>query len=268
MTDTHKGAALITGASTGIGAVYADRLAKRGYDLILVARDVARLEALAAKLRVHGVKVDVLPADLTARADLLKVEQRLRDDQAITLLVNNAGLAGGGGFAAPDIDKIEALIQLNVTAVTRLAAAAAPGFVARGIGAIINLSSVVAYAPELFAGVYSATKAYVFNLSRSLQLELGPKGVYVQVVAPSATATEIWDRSGMPISNLPAGSVMPVDDLVDAALVGFDRREAITLPSLPGEGQWQTLEAARLAMAQNFRNEKPAARYRSSEPVT
>ena len=262
------GAALITGASSGIGATYADRLALRGYDLILVARDEARLKDLAIKLRAKsGVHVDVLPADLTNRADLERVEQRLKDDAAITVLVNNAGAAGGGGFAAPDADRIESLIALNVTAVTRLAAAAAPGFVARGAGAIINLASVLAYAPEFSSGVYSATKAFVVNLSKSLQIELGPKGVYVQTVAPAATATEIWDRSGMAISSLPPGSVMGVDDLVDAALVGFDRREPISFPSLADEGQWQAVEAARLAMAQNFRSDKPAARYRVAEGV-
>ena len=262
------GTALITGASTGIGATYADRLALRGYDLILVARDEARLKDLAGKLKAKsGVHIDVLRADLTDVADLAKVEQRLKDDAAITLLVNNAGAAGGGGFAEPDADGLEKLITLNVTAVTRLAAAAAPGFVARGKGAIINLASVVAYAPELMNGVYAATKAFVITLSKSLQLELGPKGVYVQTVAPAATATEIWDRSGMAISSLPPGSVMSVDDLVDAALVGFDRREPISLPSLPDHGQWETLEAARLAMALNFRNDKPAARYRAVEAV-
>jgi short-subunit dehydrogenase len=262
------GTALITGASSGIGATYADRLALRGYDLILVARDEARLEDLAIKLRAKsGVHVDVLRADLTDRTDLARVEQRLKDDASITLLVNNAGAAGGGGFAEADADRLENLIVLNVTAVTRLAAAAAPGFVARGKGAIINLASVLAYAPELMTGVYAATKAFVVTLSKSLQLELGPKGVYVQTVAPAATATEIWDRSGMAISSLPAGSVMDVHDLVDAALVGFDRREAISFPSLPDEGQWEALEAARMAMAPNFRNDKPAARYRVAEAV-
>ena len=260
------GTALITGASAGIGATYADRLARRGYNLILVARDKVRLDDLAIKLRAKtGVHIDVLQADLTERADLARVEQRLRDDAAINLLINNAGMAGGGGFEAADADRFETLIQLNVTAVTRLAAAVAPRFAAQGSGAIVNLASVLAYAPEFGTGVYSATKAFVFNPSKSIQLELGPKGVYVQVVAPAATATEIWERSGMAIGNLPPGSVMGVDDMVDAALVGFDRREAVTFPSLADDAQWDAVEAARLAMAKNFRADKPAARYRKAE---
>ncbi len=260
---TNKGAALITGASSGIGAAYADRLAKRGYDLILVARDQLRLEALAVKLRAAtGVKVDVLRADLTDRADLKAVEQRLQTDPTITLLVNNAGIGGQGGFENADLDAQERLIQLNVTAVTRLAGAVIPGLLARGGGAIINIGSVLGYAAGMMPGAYSATKAYVVAFSQSLQAELAAKGVYVQAVLPAATATEIWERSGMSIDALPPGSVMPTDDLVDAALVGFDRGELVTLPSLPDVAQFEDFEAARLAMGPNFRNDRPAARYR------
>ena len=265
MSGQNKGAALITGASTGIGAVYADRLAKRGYDLILVARDKARLDALAARLHAEaGVKVDVLRADLTVKADMAAVEQRLRDDETITLLINNAGIGGQGGFADADLDRQEDLITLNVTAVTRLAGAAIPGFLKRGGGSIINLASVVAYIPEMMPGIYSASKAFVVNFSKSLQTELGAKSVYVQAVLPAATATEIWERSGRSISDLPAGTVMPVDDLVDAALLGFDRREPVTLPSLPDERLWTALEAARGALAQNVSHDRPAARYRET----
>jgi len=265
MSGQHKGTALVTGASTGIGAVYADRLAKRGYDLVLVARDKARLDSLAARLRAEtGVKADVLKADLTVKAEMATVEQRLRDDASITLLVNNAGIAGQGGFANADLDKQEDLITLNVTAVTRLAGAAIPGFLQRGGGSIVNLASVVAYIPEMMPGIYSASKAFVVNFSKSLQTELGPKGIYVQAVLPAATATEIWERSGRSISDLAPGTVMPVDDLVDAALLGFDRRELVTLPSLPDEGLWNALEAARGALAQNVSHGRPAARYRET----
>jgi short-subunit dehydrogenase len=264
----HPGTALITGASTGIGATYADRFAKRGYDLILVARDQARLEALAARLRREtGVKIDVVKADLTVREDLGRIEQRLRDDGAVTLLVNNAGAGAQGGFAAADLDKQERLIQLNVTAVTRLAGAAIPNFLARGGGSIINLASVLAFGPEVLPGIYSATKAFVVTFSQALQTELGGQGLYVQAVLPAATATEIWERSGIPLAHLAAGTVMPVDDLVDAALIGFDRRELITLPSLPDEAQWRTLNAARLAMMQNVSRDRPAARYREKALV-
>ena len=252
---------LITGASSGIGATYADRLARRGHPLVLVARDVARLEALAASLRSEtGVAIDVLPADLTAPADLARVETRLREDDAIGVLVNNAGMAAPGGFIDADADILTRLIALNVTAVTRLAAAVTPRFLARGEGTIVNLSSVLGMAPEIAFGAYGATKAYVMVLSQSLQNELGPKGVYVQAVLPAATRTEIWEKSGRDVDAIPG--MMDVDELVDAALVGFDRKEAITIPPLPDDAQWKAFEAARQAMLPNFRQPHAAARYR------
>ncbi len=256
------GTALITGASSGIGAIYADRLARRGYDLVLVARDAARMEALATRLRGEtSVSIDVLRADLTAPADLARIEARLSDDAAITLLVNNAGAAPAGGFAQADLGAMDKIIQLNVTAVTRLAGAVVPRFIAQGSGAIISISSVLAMAPEISFGIYGATKAYVLMLSQSLQNEIGPKGVYVQAVLPSATRTEIWQRSGRDINQIQG--VMDVEELVDAALVGFDRRETVTIPSLPDATQWDAFSTARQAMLPNFRQEHAAARYRT-----
>lgn len=255
-------AALITGASSGIGRVYADRLARRGRDVVLVARDVARLEDLARRLRAEtGVAADVLQADLASEAGLGRVEERLRRDRNIGLLVNNAGAAGAGGFAAQDPATIDQLIRLNVLAPTRLAMAAIPGFLERGDAAIINIASVLALVPEMSLGVYGPTKSYLLGFSQALQAELGSKGLYVQAVLPAATRTEIWERSGRDINTVPG--VMEVDALVDAALAGFDRREPVTLPSLPDEGQWQAFEAARQAMLPNFLQSQPAARYRA-----
>ena len=260
---SYLGAALITGASSGIGAVYADRLARRGHDLVLVARDEARLQALATKLRTEtGVTVEVLRADLTRAEDLAAVEGRLRDDPTISLLINNAGAAAPGGFAGADPEVLDRLIRLNITAVTRLAGAVVPRFLAEGRGAIVNISSVLGLAPEASFGIYGATKAYVLTLSQSLQNEIGPKGIYVQAVLPSATRTEIWQRSGRDINQIPG--VMEVDELVDAALVGFDRREKVTIPSLPDAAQWDAFSAARQAMLPNFRQEHAAARYRAA----
>jgi short-subunit dehydrogenase len=260
MTDQALGAALITGASSGIGATYADRLARRGHDLVLVARDRARMEAIAARLREEtGVAIDILPADLTEAADLRAVEARLREDARIGLLVNNAGAAGQAGFAAPDLDALDQLIRLNITAVTRLAGAVVPRFLASGSGAIINIASVLAVAPEMFPGIYPATKAFVLTFSQSLQGELGGRGIYVQAVLPAATRTEIWQRSGRDIAAIPG--VMEVGEMVDAALVGFDRREAITIPSLHDVTQWESFSAARQTMLPNFRQVHPAARY-------
>lgn len=260
---TSKGAALITGASSGIGAVYADRLARRGYDLILAARDEARLNSLADRLRAEtGVKADVVRADVTRRDEIATLETRLRDDNSVRLLVNNAGAALFGDFEAADPDKLEDLIQLNVVAVTRLAQAAAAGFTARGGGTVINIGSVVGLAPEMFAGsVYGATKAYVLYLTQTLNAALAGEGLTFQAVLPGATRTEIWDRSGRGIENVPDEILMDVHDLVDAALAGLDRGELVTIPSLPDPAEWAALEAARLKLGPKLSARRPAARY-------
>ncbi|GAB3257520.1 SDR family NAD(P)-dependent oxidoreductase [Chitinimonas naiadis] len=256
------GTALITGASTGIGAVYADRLAKRGYDLVLVARDLPRLQALAARLTQEtGVKVEALKADLTNKADLAKVEARLRDDAAISLLLNNAGMSVGGSFIGGNVDQFDAMLQLNVVAVMRLASIAAAAFAARKRGTIINLASVLALAPELFDGVYSGTKAFVLNMTHALQRDLAPLGVRVQAVLPGATRTEIWERSGVDVNAFPAEMVMGVDDMVDAALVGLDQGELVTIPPLQDIADWNHYLQARLALAPKLSISKPAARY-------
>lgn len=258
-----KPAVLVTGASTGIGAVYADRFAYRGHDLILVARNAARLAALAERLRNEtGVTVDVVHADLTDGRDLGRIEQRLREDQRIGVLVNNAGTTIPSGFVDQGSEEIAKLIALNVTAVTRLAKAAASRFANAGAGAIINLASVVGLAPELGSTVYGATKAFVLFLSQGLSVELASKGVYVQAVLPAATRTEIWEHAGRDINAVPG--VMEVDELVDAALVGFDRRELITIPPLHDATQWSAFEVARKAMLPNFAQAQPAERYRSA----
>jgi short-subunit dehydrogenase len=263
MSTSHKGTALITGASSGIGKVYADRLAHRGYDLILVARDKDRLTSLAAKLKAEaGVNAEVLQADLTDKSDLLRVEQRLRDDASITLFLNNAGLGGNGPLAAADPDGVERIVQLNVLAVARLAAAAAHAFAARKSGAILNVGSVLGLAPEVFPGVYPATKSFVQTLSQSLHVELGKSGVRVQAVLPGATRTEIWERSGKNVDDLPAEMLMDVDEMVDAALAGFDQGELVTIPALPDAADFQALEAARLKLAPNLSRNHAAARYK------
>ncbi|MEI9813942.1 MAG: SDR family oxidoreductase [Acidobacteriota bacterium] len=257
---------LITGASTGIGAVYADRFAKRGHNLVLVARDAARLKALSEKLQAEtGVTVDVLRADLTEPADLAAVEQRLIDDASIGILVNNAGTAIPGGFLDQNTAQLLKLIDLNTIAPTRLAHAVAPRFAQAGTGVIINIASVVALAPELGFSVYGATKAFLLFLTQGLHVELGPKGVYVQAVLPAATRTEIWQHAQIDVNDVQG--VMDAGELVDAALVGFDRRETITIPPLPDAAQWNALESARQAMLPNFGQEHAALRYRSEVPV-
>ncbi|WP_404937455.1 SDR family oxidoreductase [Pseudomonas sp. JDS08PS003] len=258
-----QGTAVVTGASSGIGAIYAERLAARGFGLLLVARDEGRLRAAAAALSTrYQVQVEVLKADLTLKDDLLKVEQRLREDPGISLLLNNAGVAANGPLAGADLDQMERMIQLNVLALTRLAGVAATSFSAAGRGAIINIASVVALIPERFNATYSATKAYVLSLTQSLQTELKDSGVQVQAVLPGVTRTEIWERSGLDATAIPPEMVMEAAEMVDAALSGFDQGELITLPSLPDPADWQALVAARLALAPNLSRNSAAARYK------
>lgn len=255
--------ALVTGASSGIGAVYAERLAARGHDLLLVARDRQRLEALAADLQVrHGVNVEVLPADLAQPADLTRVEQRLRDDAGIGVLVNNAGIAMHGTLADATRQQIDALVALNIVAVTRLASAAAARFAQAGRGTIINLASVVALAPQMFNAVYSASKAYVLSLTQTLHGELSDKGVQVQAVLPGVTRTEIWERSGLDVSQIDPHMVMEVGEMVDAALAGLDQQELVTIPSLPDAADWQAYIKARDALGPNLSRSSAAARYK------
>jgi short-subunit dehydrogenase len=261
--DNSKGIALVTGASSGIGAVYADRLAKRGHDLILVARDAGRLTTLADRLRstTHR-QIELLPADLTLKNDLLRVEERLQSDERIDLLVNNAGVGATSALADSDIDRLENMIQLNVTALTRLTRAVAPGMVRRAKGALINIASIVALAPELLNGTYGGSKAFVLAFTQALHHELGPKGIHVQAVLPGATSTDFWNTAGVPVSHLPSDIVMTVEDMVDAALVGFDRKELVTIPSLPDAADWDRFEAARKALGPNLSRSSAATRYR------
>lgn len=259
-----KGKALITGASTGIGAIYADRLAKRGYDLVLVARDEANLNKVADKIKAdYKVEIEVISADLTIPKELKHIENLLRSDSSISLLVNNAGLGAVTKLAESDIDQIETMISLNVIALTRLSAAITPSLIARGNGAIINIASIVALAPELLNGAYSGSKAYVVNFTQSMQHELADKGIRVQAVLPGAIDTPFWDKSGLPVHNLPTEMVMGPETLVDAALAGFDLGEVITIPSLPNIEDWQAAENARKALAPNLSHTTPASRYLS-----
>lgn len=256
------GTALITGASSGIGAVYADRLARRGYDLILVARDLGKLDGLAAGLRAKtGRSISTLQADLGISADLRRVEQRLKEDDSISMLVNNAGLGATSKLIDSDPEALDNLIDINVTALTRLTRAAAPALVARGSGTIINISSIVALAPELLNGVYGGTKAYVLALTQSLHHELKDKGIRVQAVLPGAISTPFWERAGLPVEHLPSAIVMTPENLVDAALTGLDLGEVVTLPSLPDAGDFDKMEAARLVLGPNLSHTQPAARY-------
>ncbi len=262
MAVSSKGKALITGASTGIGAVYADRLARRGFDLIVVARNEKQLQELATRLRSEtGRNVEVLQADLVKEADLQTVERKLATDASITLLVNNAGISAHAKLADHDFQSIDSIIGLNVVAVTHLASAAAKAFVQRRRGAIVNVASVLALLPEISNATYAGTKAYVLALTQTMNAELAGTGVTVQAVLPGATRTEIWERSGGDVNAFPPEMVMEAGELVDAALAGLDAGEIVTIPSLPDVADWKRFEDARAALGPNLSRQHAAARY-------
>ncbi|MEO8683351.1 MAG: SDR family oxidoreductase [Devosia sp.] len=257
------GTALITGASSGIGEVYADRLAKRGYDLILVARNIDRLGTLANRLTTEtGQNIEIISADLGKATDRNTVETRLRDDAAISLFINNAGVTlGGGPLAEANVDELETMLDVNVTALTRLAAAASAGFVQRQRGTIVNISSVMALLDTPNTAAYGATKAYVLSFTHSLDLELAPQGIQVQVVLPGYTRTPMIALG----AGIPSEYVMEVDDMVDAALAGLDHKELITIPGQHNDGDYARLLEARTSLVSNLIANRPAPRYLTTD---
>jgi short-subunit dehydrogenase len=264
MSTLSNGTALVTGASSGIGALYADRLAKRGYDLILVARNTDRLEQVAQQIReTHHRQVRIIGADLGNPQELRHVEELLRTETSLTMLVNNAGFGAVTPLLDSNIDEMEAMIDLNVTALMRLTYAAAPAMLARGTGTIINIASIVAISPETLNGIYGASKAFVLAFSHSLQHELGDKGIRVQAVLPGATATAFWNVPGVGgHENLPQSWVMKSEEMVDAALAGLDAGETVTIPPLQDGEEWNAWEADRRTMSQHLSTAQPAPRYR------
>jgi len=264
---TLKKTAVVTGASSGLGAVYADRLAARGYNLMLVARRADRLVALADRLsKAYDAKVQVLPADLEDENDLASIESILANDTNISILVNNAGLAKLKTLGDSALHDSTIQIALNITALTRLTHAVLPGFLSRNEGAIINIASVLAVHSLSNSAVYSGSKAYVLAFTRGLQAELVNTGVKAQVVLPASTATEIWSEevSGVPLSALRAETVMSAEDCVDAALAGFDMEEAVTWPSVADDNLWTEYDVARATLFAATQVGMPASRYRQS----
>lgn len=253
--------ALITGASSGIGAVYADRLARRGYDLVLVARNMDRLAAVAERIRTGtGRSVSLLQADLADKGDSAQVEALLAKG-GIRMLVNNAGFGAVKPLLDSDVATMTGMIDINVTALTRLTYAAVPAFIRQGGGTIVNIASIVAIGPEILNGVYGGTKAFVLALTQSLQHELGAKGLRVQAVLPGATATDFWGNAGLPHSELPNEIVMSTESMVDAALAGLDAGEVVTIPPLQDGAAWDAYEAMRKQLSQQFGHRTPGPRY-------
>ena len=259
---SDKGTAMVTGASAGIGKLFADRLARRGYDLILVARRADRLDAVAKDLQTqYGVSVRTLVADLGNADELETVAQSVSTDQDITMLVNNAGTSTLGSVAEAKKADLEAMINVNIMALTRLTIAVLPTFKKRNNGTIINIGSVLGFQSLPISSIYSGTKGYVLNFTRGLQDELADTKVVVQLVAPAAIATDIWDISGVPLSNLDPATVMTAEHAVDAALSGLDLREKITLPSVDDLQLLANYESARMTLLKASQTSKPANRY-------
>jgi len=257
-----QGTAVVTGASSGLGKVYADRLAQRGYDLILVARRGDKLESVAAALRsAHGVKVSTVVADLGAAADLERVAASIAADDSITLLVNNAGTSTLAPVAQTSKAQLDGMNDVNVDALVRLSHAVLPGFLQRDRGTLINIGSVLGSFVIPGSSIYSGTKAYVQLFTQGLQGEVAETKVKVQLVLPAATATEIWEISGVPLSKLDQNVVMAAENCVDAALAGLDMGELITMPSVEDGQLLAAFEAARAALAGGTQNGKPASRY-------
>lgn len=221
------GTALITGATSGIGLAFARALAYRGHDLVLVARDEARLAQTAQELRLARVEVEVLAADLADRAALAGVEARLRDaDQPVEFLVNNAGFGVPQRFVGGDLDAEQAMLDVLVTAVMRLTHAALPGMVERGSGAVLNVSSVAGW---ITGGTYSAAKAWVTVFSESLAVELASTGVHVTAVCPGFTHTEFHQRAGMDMGALQEWMWLDADQVVDQALRDVRRGRPVSV---------------------------------------
>jgi short-subunit dehydrogenase len=258
-----KGTAIVTGASSGIGAVYADRLAARGHDLVLVARRRDRLDELAAALRAkHNRKVDVVTADLANEADLARVEAVVTSTPNLDVIVNNAGSGALGPAATIDPAAVDTMVKINVVALTRLSLAAARRFAAAKAGTIINLGSIIAVIPSPVGGGYSGSKAYVVNFTRSLQLELASSNVTVQVVMPGPVRSEFFGDKPAPF---PDHMFMTPETLVDTALAGLDQGETVCFPTLHDLAVWQQFEAARGGLAKAItQNGIPAERYGTS----
>ncbi|MGY2147481.1 SDR family NAD(P)-dependent oxidoreductase [Pseudomonas azotoformans] len=255
--------AVITGASAGIGAVYADRLAARGYDLILVARRADRLERLCSQLsNAHGIQAEPIVADLSKDNDLTLIEKILSNRENVHVLVNNAGIARLGTIAQRSTEDALSQIALNITALTRLTQAVVPAFIKRNQGLIINVASVLAIHALPISAVYSGTKAFVLQYSRGLQQELAETGVKVQLVLPASTATELWDLSGVPLAAVNKNTLMTTEHMVDAALAGLDQGEPVTWPSVADATLWDKYEAARAELFASTQVGTPATRYK------
>jgi hypothetical protein len=229
-----KGLAVVTGASSGIGAEFARQLAARGHNLLLIARRLDRLEELAAALGAsHGVKAEALAADLSSLADLERVAARLRSEP-VELLVNNAGFGVVERFFEADLETQEQMVHVHVGATLRLTHAVLPGMVARNRGAVVNVSSLAAYLAMPGNAIYAATKTFLHSFTRSLELDLASRSsrVRVQVLCPGLTRTEFHAGMQEEVARVPRWVWMPAAEVVAASLRGLDRNHVVVVPGL------------------------------------
>jgi short-subunit dehydrogenase len=257
----------VTGASSGIGRAYAERLARDGYDLTIVARRRDRLDDLAAPLRAGGAAVEVVSADLAERPGLAAVEARIRERGPLAMLVNNAGFGGYGPFREMDPDLAERQIALHLTAMVRLTRAALPGMADRNAGAVVNVSSMLAFSGGIAMArpqraTYAATKAYINTFTRLLAQELADTGVKVQALCPGVVRTEFHDRLG---GRPPATAVIEPADIVAASLAGLALGEVICTPTLPDPSALARLANAEAEVFGAGRAATIADRYRAQE---
>jgi hypothetical protein len=265
MSETDRpGVALVTGSSSGIGAAFANALAARGYDLIVVARRRERLEALAGSLRRgKGVAVEVLVADLSEAAELRRVEIRVAEEERLTLLVNNAGLGGIRPFLEMDHDYIRGMIAVNITALTLLTYAALPGMLRRGRGTVINLASGLAFLPRSGTAVYGSTKAFVAHFTQTLHQEYAGQGIRFQALLPGLTRTELGaGQNTVSFDHLPPDQINTPEKAVEESLAGLELGELMCIPGLEDLDAWKKADRAVKEVMQSVSSGTLAQRYR------
>jgi short-subunit dehydrogenase len=256
--------AFITGASSGIGRAFARRLGADGANLVLVGRDRGRLEEVAADVSTAGASAELAVADLTDEGSLAALERRLVEAEP-GLLVNAAGLARFGSFAGRGCEQAELHVRVNVIALMRLTHAALPGMVARGRGAIINVSSLMWFDDRPGWTAYLSSKAFVTRFTENLALELDGSGVELQALSPGpVSGTQFFAGAGFDPSVFPAEVVMDVDDVVEASLASLDQGELICIPGLSDAAAIEAHRSARLRVLSEGRRGALAERYRSS----
>lgn len=250
--------AVITGASSGLGKTFAIRLAEQGYNLILVARRQAELEALAAQLSVN---VQIVTADLTNTADLERVADILTTDTSIAMLINNAGTSVMSTFTDGAYAKQLDQITLNLVAPVRLSHAVLQGFKQRNQGTLVNIGSAIGFHSLAMTSVYSGTKAFLDKFSQGLQEEFKGTNVKIILAAPAGVTTEIYEKAGIPLSAFDPSLFMTIDDCVNAILSGIAKNEMLILPSVEDYQLFENYEAARLKLFGATQTGKPASRY-------